>query len=45
MSKYLIAVDNGHGMKTAGKRTPPLPEPWFNKKKGMLYTKRNLTNL
>lgn len=34
MSKYLIAVDNGHGMKTAGKRTPPLPEPWFNKKKG-----------
>ncbi|MDU6263697.1 MAG: N-acetylmuramoyl-L-alanine amidase [Anaerocolumna aminovalerica] len=34
MSKYLIAVDSGHGMETAGKRTPPLPEPWFNIKKG-----------
>ncbi|MBU5331400.1 N-acetylmuramoyl-L-alanine amidase [Anaerocolumna aminovalerica] len=34
MAKYLIAVDSGHGMSTAGKRTPPLPEPWFNKKKG-----------
>lgn len=26
MTKYLIAVDSGHGMETAGKRTPPLPE-------------------
>jgi N-acetylmuramoyl-L-alanine amidase len=34
MNKYLIAVDNGHGMETAGKRTPPTPEPWFGKKKG-----------
>ena len=23
---YLIAVDSGHGMETAGKRTPPLPQ-------------------
>lgn len=26
MRKYLIALDDGHGMKTAGKRTPPIPE-------------------
>ena len=24
--KYLIAVDSGHGLETAGKRTPPLPQ-------------------
>ncbi|WP_313132661.1 N-acetylmuramoyl-L-alanine amidase family protein [Anaerocolumna sp.] len=34
MDRYLIAVDSGHGMETAGKRTPPMPEQWFNKKKG-----------
>lgn len=34
MAKYLIAVDSGHGMQTAGKRTPAIPEAWFNKKKG-----------
>lgn len=26
MAKYLIALDDGHGMQTAGKRTPPIPE-------------------
>ncbi len=26
MSKYLIALDDGHGMQTAGKRTPPIQE-------------------
>ncbi|MEG1411707.1 MAG: N-acetylmuramoyl-L-alanine amidase [Terrisporobacter sp.] len=26
MGKYLIACDDGHGMKTPGKRTPPLKE-------------------
>ena len=31
---YLIAVDSGHGMETAGKCTPPIPEAWFGKKKG-----------
>ncbi|WMJ88846.1 N-acetylmuramoyl-L-alanine amidase [Anaerocolumna sp. MB42-C2] len=31
---YLIAVDSGHGMETPGKRTPAIPEAWFNKKKG-----------
>lgn len=31
---YLICVDSGHGMATAGKRTPPIPESWFGKKKG-----------
>ncbi|WMJ90610.1 N-acetylmuramoyl-L-alanine amidase [Anaerocolumna sp. MB42-C2] len=31
---YLVAVDSGHGMETAGKRTPPIPEDWFGKKKG-----------
>ena len=31
---YLIAVDSGHGMETAGKRTPAIPENWFGKKKG-----------
>ena len=31
---YLIAVDSGHGMETAGKRTPAIPEEWFGKKKG-----------
>lgn len=31
---YLIAVDNGHGMETPGKRTPAIPENWFSKKKG-----------
>lgn len=30
----LIAVDSGHGMLTAGKRTPAIPEDWFTKKKG-----------
>lgn len=25
MKKKLIAIDNGHGLETAGKRTPPLP--------------------
>ena len=30
---YLIAVDSGHGMETAGKRTPAIPEEWFGKKK------------
>ena len=25
MSKYLIAIDDGHGMETAGRRTPPIP--------------------
>lgn len=31
---YLIAVDSGHGMETAGKRTPVLPDNWLTKKKG-----------
>ncbi len=31
---YLIAVDSGHGMETAGKRTPAIPEAWHGKKKG-----------
>lgn len=31
---YLIAVDSGHGMETAGKRTPALPDNWLTKKKG-----------
>ena len=31
---YLIAVDSGHGMETAGKRTPAIPENWHSKKKG-----------
>lgn len=31
---YLIAVDSGHGMTTAGKRTPTIPENWHGKKKG-----------
>lgn len=31
---YLIAVDSGHGMETAGKRTPALLEQWGDKKKG-----------
>lgn len=26
MAKYLIALDDGHGMETAGKRTPPILE-------------------
>lgn len=26
MSQYLVALDDGHGMETAGKRTPPIPE-------------------
>lgn len=26
MAKKLIALDDGHGMQTAGKRTPPIPE-------------------
>ncbi|MDF2907589.1 MAG: hypothetical protein K0R34_2910 [Herbinix sp.] len=26
MAKYLVALDDGHGMKTAGKRTPEIPE-------------------
>ena len=26
MSKYLVALDDGHGMKTAGKQTPTIPE-------------------
>lgn len=30
----LVAIDSGHGMETAGKRTPPIPEDWFGKKKG-----------
>ncbi len=30
----LIAIDSGHGMETAGKRTPAIPEAWFGKKKG-----------
>ena len=29
MSKYLIAVDSGHGMETAGKRTPPLTKDLY----------------
>lgn len=33
MSKYLIAVDSGHGFQTAGKRTHAIPEPWYGKKK------------
>lgn len=33
---YLIAVDSGHGMETAGKRTPALPEQWGDKKKGAI---------
>jgi N-acetylmuramoyl-L-alanine amidase len=31
---YLIAVDSGHGMETAGKRTPVFPDNWLTKKKG-----------
>jgi N-acetylmuramoyl-L-alanine amidase len=31
---YLIAVDNGHGLETPGKRTPALPEQYFHKNKG-----------
>lgn len=27
--KYLIALDDGHGINTAGKRTPPLPEDLY----------------
>ncbi len=34
MAKYLIAVDSGHGMETAGKETPAIPETWHGKKKG-----------
>jgi N-acetylmuramoyl-L-alanine amidase len=30
-SKYLIALDDGHGMETAGKRTPVFPEGGFMK--------------
>lgn len=30
----LIAIDSGHGMETAGKRTPAIPEAWYGKKKG-----------
>jgi len=26
MAKYLVALDDGHGMETAGKRTPKIPE-------------------
>jgi N-acetylmuramoyl-L-alanine amidase len=26
MAKYLVARDDGHGIKTAGKETPPIPE-------------------
>lgn len=26
MTKYLVALDDGHGMETAGKRTPPIQE-------------------
>jgi N-acetylmuramoyl-L-alanine amidase len=26
MAKYLVALDDGHGMKTAGKQTPVIPE-------------------
>lgn len=28
-NKYLIALDDGHGMETAGKRTPPLKEDLY----------------
>jgi len=31
---YLIAVDSGHGIETAGKRTPLIPEEWHGRKKG-----------
>jgi N-acetylmuramoyl-L-alanine amidase len=34
MAKYLVAVDSGHGMETAGKETPEIPETWHGKKKG-----------
>lgn len=27
--KYLIALDDGHGMATSGKRTPPLKEDLY----------------
>lgn len=29
MAKYLIALDDGHGMETAGKRTPPFREDLY----------------
>ena len=29
MSKYLVGIDAGHGMETAGKRTPPLKEDLY----------------
>lgn len=29
MAKYLIALDDGHGMETLGKRTPPLQEDLY----------------
>lgn len=36
----LIAVDSGHGMETAGKSTPPIPEAWFGKKKGAVIREK-----
>ncbi|MEG0398160.1 MAG: N-acetylmuramoyl-L-alanine amidase [Cetobacterium sp.] len=37
MSKFLVACDDGHGMETAGKRTPPLKEDI--KFRGKVYKK------
>lgn len=36
----LVAVDSGHGMETAGKSTPPIPEAWFGKKKGAVIREK-----
>lgn len=36
----LIAVDSGHGMETAGKSTPPIPEDWFGKKQGEIIREK-----
>ena len=35
-NKYLIALDDGHGMNTPGKRTPPLTKDLLEKKVKLL---------
>ena len=44
--KYLVGIDAGHGMNTAGKRTPALKEDLYIdgklvKKKGNVYMNLN----
>ena len=41
--KYLIALDDGHGMGTPGKRTPPLREDLYTP--SLLYSSRIKMNL